>query len=69
MKWKADKEDLQLAFIAEVAAAHRRLETIRRHWLKPAKTPQEFANARQALYLSQSMIQRLSDARRALEKP
>lgn len=63
------KEDLQLAFIAEVAAAHRRLDAIRRHWLKPAKTPQEFANARQALYLSQSMIQRLSDARRALEKP
>ena len=55
----ASSQQLELALIGEVAAARRRLNVIEREWVKPATTPEQLANARQALYISWQYLRRL----------
>ena len=55
----ASWQQVELALIGEVAAARRRLNVIEREWVKPAKTPEQLANAREALYISWQYLRRL----------
>jgi len=55
-------EDLRLAFMVEVAAARRRINTVDRLWAKGATTPAQLADAREAAYLSMAMLRKLGAA-------
>jgi hypothetical protein len=59
---KPTTDELRLAFIVEVAAARRRINTVDRLWAKGATTPDQLADARDAAYLSMAMLRKLQTA-------
>ena len=59
---KPTTDELRLAFIVEVAAARRRINTVERLWAKGATTPDQLADARDAAYLSMAMLRKLQTA-------
>ena len=59
---KPTTDELRLAFMVEVAAARRRINTVDRLWAKGATTPAQLADAREAAYLSMAMLRKLQTA-------
>ncbi len=59
---KPTTDELRLAFMVEVAAARRRINTVDRLWAKGATTPDQLADARDAVYLSWAMLRKLQTA-------
>ena len=62
-------EDIEREVMASVAAAKRTLRHVERHWIKPAKTEQDYAEARDAFFASWRLNKQLAvlhqDAREA----
>jgi hypothetical protein len=56
------KEDIRLAFIAEIGAARRRLQAIDKQWCRSATTEEELRDAREVLYISWLYLRKLQTA-------